>query len=40
MLERIERDGVLELRFARPPVNALSPDFVHALRSGATVDSK
>ncbi|HEX6929752.1 MAG TPA: enoyl-CoA hydratase/isomerase family protein [Gammaproteobacteria bacterium] len=31
MLERIEQDGVLELRMVRPPVNALSPDFVQIL---------
>lgn len=36
MLERIEQDGVLELRFARPPVNALSPDFVTALSAAIT----
>lgn len=35
MLERIEHDdgGILELRFARPPVNALNPDFVAAILS-------
>ena len=33
MLERIEHDGrILELRLARPPVNALSPALVAALR--------
>ncbi|HEX6928829.1 MAG TPA: enoyl-CoA hydratase/isomerase family protein [Gammaproteobacteria bacterium] len=31
MLERIEHGNILELRMARPPVNALSPDFVHEL---------
>lgn len=36
MLERIEENGILELRFARPPVNALSPDFVHALTNAIT----
>ncbi|HEX7030613.1 MAG TPA: enoyl-CoA hydratase/isomerase family protein [Gammaproteobacteria bacterium] len=36
MLERIEHDDVLELRMARPPVNALSPDFVHALLGAIT----
>ena len=33
MLERIEHDhGVLELRLARPPVNALNPELVAALK--------
>ena len=33
MLERIEHDGgIRELRLARPPVNALNPELVHALR--------
>ena len=33
MLERIEHDhGILELRLARPPVNALNPELVAALR--------
>ncbi|MBW3566967.1 MAG: enoyl-CoA hydratase/isomerase family protein [Proteobacteria bacterium] len=36
MLERIEKNGVLEIRFARPPVNALSPDFVQALLTEIT----
>lgn len=36
MLERIERNDVLELRFSRPPVNALSPDFVQELLSAIT----
>lgn len=31
MLERIEHGDILELRLARPPVNALSPEFVHEL---------
>ena len=31
MLDRIEHNDVLELRFNRPPVNALSPDFVQEL---------
>lgn len=31
MLERIEHDDILEIRLARPPVNALSPELVHAL---------
>jgi enoyl-CoA hydratase/carnithine racemase len=33
MLERIEHDAIVELRLARPPVNALSPGLIHALRS-------
>jgi enoyl-CoA hydratase/carnithine racemase len=34
MLERIEHDGgIRELRLNRPPVNALNPDLVHALRA-------
>lgn len=33
MLEQIEHDEVLEIRLARPPVNALSPQLVQALRS-------
>lgn len=33
MLERIDHDGgIRELRLARPPVNALDPDLIHALR--------
>lgn len=32
MLERIEHEGVLELRLARPPVNALSPELIATLR--------
>ena len=32
MLETIRHDDILELRLARPPVNALNPDLVHALR--------
>lgn len=36
MLERIEKNDVLEIRFARPPVNALSPEFVHALLTEIT----
>ena len=32
MLERIEHDRILELRLARPPVNALSPALVAQLR--------
>lgn len=32
MLERHDHDGVLELRLARPPVNALSPELIVALR--------
>ncbi|MEX1025234.1 MAG: enoyl-CoA hydratase/isomerase family protein [Planctomycetota bacterium] len=31
MLERIDHDGLLELRLARPPVNALDPDLIVAL---------
>lgn len=34
MLERIEHDsGIRELRLNRPPVNALNPQLVHALRA-------
>lgn len=33
MLESIRHDAILELRMARPPVNALNPDLVRALRS-------
>jgi Delta3-Delta2-enoyl-CoA isomerase len=33
MLEQIRHDAVLELRLARPPVNALDPALVHALRA-------
>jgi len=36
MLERIEKDDVLEIRFNRPPVNALSPEFVQALLAAIT----
>lgn len=32
MLETIRHDATLELRLARPPVNALDPDLVRALR--------
>jgi len=33
MLDKIEHDsGIRELRLARPPVNALNPELVHALR--------
>ena len=32
MLERHEHGTILELRLARPPVNALSPDLIAALR--------
>ncbi|MGH8212634.1 MAG: enoyl-CoA hydratase/isomerase family protein [Rhodanobacteraceae bacterium] len=32
MLERIEHDGIRELRLARPPVNALNPELVRTLR--------
>lgn len=32
MLERHDHDGILELRLARPPVNALSPELIVALR--------
>ena len=32
MLERHEHGSLLELRLARPPVNALSPDLIAALR--------
>ncbi|MGH8370052.1 MAG: enoyl-CoA hydratase/isomerase family protein [Gammaproteobacteria bacterium] len=33
MLKKIDHDGVLELQLARPPVNALNPELVHALRT-------
>ncbi|MDR3388360.1 MAG: enoyl-CoA hydratase/isomerase family protein [Rudaea sp.] len=33
MLETIRHDAIVELRLARPPVNALGPELVHALRS-------
>lgn len=33
MLESIRHDDILELRLARPPVNALNPDLVRALRA-------
>lgn len=36
MLQRIEHDEVLEIRFERPPVNALSPEFVDALLDAIT----
>lgn len=32
MLERHRHDAILELKLARPPVNALSPDLIRALR--------
>lgn len=32
MLDTTTHDGILELRMARPPVNALNPELVHALR--------
>lgn len=32
MLERIQHGGILELRLARPPVNALNPELLAALR--------
>ena len=32
MLERIDHDGILELRLFRPPVNALVRELLHALR--------
>ncbi len=32
MLERIDHDGILELRLSRPPVNALVRELLHALR--------
>ncbi len=32
MLERIDHDGILELRLARPPVNALNQELLAALR--------
>lgn len=33
MLELIEHADILEIKLARPPVNALSPDLIHALRN-------
>jgi len=33
MLDTIRHDSIVELRLARPPVNALDPALVHALRS-------
>jgi len=33
MLERIDRNGILELKLARPPVNALNPELLAALRA-------
>jgi Delta3-Delta2-enoyl-CoA isomerase len=33
MLETIRHDAIIELRLARPPVNALDPDLVRALRN-------
>ena len=32
MLERIDRNGILELKLARPPVNALNPELLAELR--------
>lgn len=32
MLDITNHDGILEVRMARPPVNALNPELVHALR--------
>ena len=32
MLERIDHSGILELKLARPPVNALNPELLSALR--------
>ncbi len=32
MLERIDHDGILELRLARPPVNALNQELLETLR--------
>lgn len=32
MLETIQHDNIVELRLARPPVNALNPELVRALR--------
>jgi enoyl-CoA hydratase/carnithine racemase len=32
MLDSIRHDAILELRLARPPVNALDPGLIHALR--------
>lgn len=33
MLERIDHDGILELRLARPPVNALNQELLSTLRA-------
>jgi Delta3-Delta2-enoyl-CoA isomerase len=33
MLDRLQHDAILELRLARPPVNALDPTLVRALRA-------
>lgn len=33
MIDRIEHDDILELRFARPPVNAFTPEFLAKLRT-------
>ena len=36
MLDRFAHDDILELRLARPPVNALSPELIGALRQSIT----
>lgn len=36
MLQRIDHDGILELRLARPPVNALNLELLSALREAIT----
>lgn len=36
MLNQIQHDDILEIRLARPPVNALSPELIRALRLAVT----
>jgi Delta3-Delta2-enoyl-CoA isomerase len=36
MLQTIQHDSIIELRMDRPPVNALNPDLISALRRGVT----
>lgn len=36
MLEHLPHDDILEIRLARPPVNALSPELISALRQSIT----
>lgn len=40
MLERLEHGAILELRLARPPVNALSPELIAALRDAIEEGSR